>query len=70
MSTIKEASPLVYYGNFAGLSIKDEKGTYYKLSSAIIIANLIGKKIIKASPKKRIYRHIEKLDWSGGQNVG
>ena len=69
MATIKEARLSMYEGICKGVVITDEKGVLYKLDMATLLVNLEGKKIIKASPKKRIYRHIEKLDWSGGQNV-
>lgn len=66
MAKIVEASPIVFSGNFTGVRIKDEKGKYYKMSVALLMNSLQGAKIIKASPVKRIYRHIEKLGWPEG----
>jgi hypothetical protein len=65
MARIAEATPVMFEGNFQGLRIKDEKGCWYKISPGLLMNYMIGAKIEKATPKKRIYRHIEKLSWQG-----
>ena len=67
MPTIKNVFPSVYGNYFNGLIIEDEKGKLYKLDAGALLVQLEGKKILKWRNKIK-YRHIDKLDWKGGEN--
>ena len=64
MHKIKFIRASIYDNIFNGFIIEDEAGEKYKMTLGMMINALEGSEIVSWE-KKRIYRHITKLNWKG-----